>query len=364
MGHDRPQSRLPQQNRDLGRHHAKAPRQRPRPYSLGQALNDAGKTQAAITAYQAALKIDPDYTDDIVNLGVAYLQVKRPDLAIVQLRRALELDPNQLSAHNAIATILADEGKMAEAVDRLQKALAIDPKYIGAYVTLGNVLERQGKLPEAVAQYERAVEIDPDSANARNNLGTALASLGQFDRAIAQYGAVLESDPQNSGTRFNLAIALTRNHTTAEAITQFREAIQSSPDLTPRLSAFVWELATSPKASVRDGPAAVALGQLAMELSGGGDLAVLDAVAAAYAEAGRFDRAVAVERQAVRLAIDQKKEALIYEALSREQNFTSLANPTTSRHPSRPTKKSAGRLRGEFGLIGQPPPLGSLARPC
>jgi cytochrome c-type biogenesis protein CcmH/NrfG len=55
-----------------------------------------------------------------------------------------------------------------------------------------------------------------------------------------------------------------------------------------------WILATHPDVEVRDEELAVDLAERAQALTGGGEVRVLDALAAAYASAGRFDEAVEV----------------------------------------------------------------------
>ena len=70
--------------------------------------------------------------------------------------------------------------------------------------------------------------------------------------------------------------------------------IRSRPSDTNLLNDTAWILATNPNASVRDGAEAVELAQRAVKLSGGQEPAILDTLAAAYAEAGRFADAVEV----------------------------------------------------------------------
>ena len=53
-----------------------------------------------------------------------------------------------------------------------------------------------------------------------------------------------------------------------------------------------WLLATCPDNSVRNGQKAVELAQQAVQLSNGRSPEILDTLAAAYAEAGRFHEAV------------------------------------------------------------------------
>ena len=68
-----------------------------------------------------------------------------------------------------------------------------------------------------------------------------------------------------------------------------------------------WLLATHPDAQVRDGAAAVAVAEetqraSAAERAGKEDAGLLDTLAAAYAEAGRYAEAVAAEVKAERQA--------------------------------------------------------------
>jgi Flp pilus assembly protein TadD len=63
-----------------------------------------------------------------------------------------------------------------------------------------------------------------------------------------------------------------------------------------------WLLATSPDASIRNGPEAVTLAERAVQLSHHQEPAILGTLAAAYAEARRFADAVQVATQAMQLA--------------------------------------------------------------
>jgi tetratricopeptide (TPR) repeat protein len=65
------------------------------------------------------------------------------------------------------------------------------------------------------------------------------------------------------------------------------------------LNNLAWLLATSPRADVRRGPEAVALAERAAEHTRRNEPVLLGTLAAAYAEAGQFDRAVAVAEEAI-----------------------------------------------------------------
>ena len=63
-----------------------------------------------------------------------------------------------------------------------------------------------------------------------------------------------------------------------------------------------WRLATAPDASLRNGAEAVTLAQYASTRRGDEGANELDTLAAAYAEAGRFEDAVAAAERALALA--------------------------------------------------------------
>jgi hypothetical protein len=68
------------------------------------------------------------------------------------------------------------------------------------------------------------------------------------------------------------------------------------------LNNLAWLLATCPQASVRNGPEAVQLAEKACQLTRYQTTALVGTLAAAYAEAGRFDDAIATAQKACALA--------------------------------------------------------------
>jgi cytochrome c-type biogenesis protein CcmH/NrfG len=88
----------------------------------------------------------------------------------------------------------------------------------------------------------------------------------------------------------------------AEATTEYRETLRLRPDWPPALGGLAWILATSSNESVRNGGEAVQLAERLCAVSGCQEADGLDVLAAAYAEAGRFDDAVRVAQRAVEAA--------------------------------------------------------------
>ncbi len=90
----------------------------------------------------------------------------------------------------------------------------------------------------------------------------------------------------------------------------YRRLLRTLPDDLGLLNDTAWVLATSPDAALRNGTDSIAFAERAVELSKGRDPRLLDTLAAAYAEAGRFTDAVTTAHKALDLATKQNAPAL------------------------------------------------------
>ena len=71
-----------------------------------------------------------------------------------------------------------------------------------------------------------------------------------------------------------------------------------------------WTMATAPDGLVRNGREAVGLAEQAVSIAGDGNPQLLDTLAAAYAEAGRFPEAIATAERAIGRAASASDTAL------------------------------------------------------
>lgn len=146
-----------------------------------------------------------------------------------------------------------------------------------AHASLADLLMRRGRVNEAIDHSEKALEIRPNDADAQNNLGLAMLQTGETKRAVAHLEKALEINPGHMNAEVNLA----------------------------------WVLATSPDGSLRNGARAVQLSEDIINRAGHPNAIVLRTIAAAYAESGRFNDAIAAAQQAIEIAKTTGNEALI-----------------------------------------------------
>ena len=284
-------------------------------YDRALQLGEKGQYEAAIAEWKKALEISPDDTSALVSkahssFGVALARAGRVDEAMAQFRKAIEIRPNNVQAHNNLGAALVQAGKLDEGIVQLREVLEVSPDYAEARNNLGDALLRKGTLDEAIAQFRKVLEVNPESAGVHFNLGRALARKGRLDEAIEHLQKAADADPGFAAAQYVLGDSFYLRGNIPEALAHWRKGLQLEPDDLPVLNQTAWVLATCPQASARNGAEAVGLAERALQLSGGREPAVLDTLAAAYAEVGRYPEAVETARRAQALATQQNKRPL------------------------------------------------------
>jgi len=146
-----------------------------------------------------------------------------------------------------------------------------------AHASLADLLMRRGRVPEAIQHSEEALRIRPNDADAQNNLGLAMLQTGDTKRAVEHLEKALQINPGHMNAEVNLA----------------------------------WVLATSSDDSLRNGARAVQLAEDVRSRAGHPNAIVLRTLAAAYAEVGRFNDAIATAQQAINIAHATGNQGLI-----------------------------------------------------
>ena len=169
--------------------------------------------------------------------------------------------------------------------------------------TLGGALVSRGETEEGIAQLQLASALRDNWAEPHVLLGTTLAKQGRLDEAINHLQEALRLAPRNAGIQCQLATVLGARHQVAEAIAHYTEALRLEPNLAEALNNLAWIHAAHSQAEFRDGAEAVRLAERACQVTTNKEPMMIGTLAAAYAEAGRFEEAVATARKAQKLAL-------------------------------------------------------------
>lgn len=226
---------------------------------IGEVLHAGGELDAAIAAFQAALRLEPDHG----------------------------------RTHARLALVLFDQGQWVAAEDAYRLAIRCSPALAEAHCNLGSTLVAQGRTDEAIASFERALECRSDYIDAHMNLGQSLRTLGRPDQASKIFARVIELAPDDVEAH----VALGDSHRAAsrlgEAVLSFAQALALRPDDTRLRDALVEAFVAAGYDHITKGHAATAekCFRQALEHSARHAAAVAG-LAQSYSEQGRLDDAV------------------------------------------------------------------------
>ncbi|HDZ90497.1 MAG TPA: tetratricopeptide repeat protein [Deltaproteobacteria bacterium] len=220
----------------------------------------------AVESFTAALQLDPHRPGTYRLRGIAYSRLGLHEQAVKDFDKAIEQDADCPGSFFERGTAKMCSGDYGGAVEDFSRCLSLDPDHAAAYASRAGARVRNGQYEEALEDMETALSISPEQPGYLHNRAVILASLGRFGEAIRDYERVIALDPKSAGSYNNLA----------------------------------WILATADDPAYRDCRKAISYAVKALELGMNG--AWMDTLAAAYAECGDFEKAVAAERSAYRLS--------------------------------------------------------------
>jgi len=223
--------------------------------------------QNDISLYEHALAVNSRNLIAHNLLGNALEKAGRIDAAAGHYFQALQLNPENAETQNNIGLISARRGKISEAMDHFLEALRVDPNLKEAHYNLANVLLTRGDFDGAVAQFLAALKIDPLYAEAHNNLGGALMYQGCPSEAAFHFREALMIAPEYEAAHYNLGMVLIRQGKIVEAVEHLHAAVRIRPDYTAAMRNLSWALMIKRKidAAVEEMEAALRIERLASE---------------------------------------------------------------------------------------------------
>jgi serine/threonine protein kinase len=281
---------------------------------LGKYYSEAGRSAEALSLVQGELEIrrkvngleHPDTVNALANLASCYEQVGRTNEALNMRQQLLPLvikvnglkHPDTLWAMNNLANSYQYAGRAEEALKLREQVLELrkvvsglkHPDTLMAMINLSASYDQVGRLPDALRLREELVPLRKEVSGlehletlwAMNDLAISYFEAGRLEEALKLNQEVLALRTKVLGpTNFD-----TLNNMNSIA------AIQGASD--------------DPK--LRNGTNAVRLAETAVAGTHRTIAAFLETLAAAYAETGQFNKAVAVQQEAIALLTSQKEK--------------------------------------------------------
>lgn len=165
-----------------------------RAYALAVQQADRGEYALAMSLFQRAVEIDPDFAlahqalaGQSLNAGYVAGVVKAATRAYDLRGRVTEQEQHRIVSFYHLS-VTGDLDRGIEDALRWQQTY---PQEWRSYHALSNLYLSAGKHGEAAEAARTAVRLNPDSASAYSNLGGALFALDRFDEAREVYGEAM-----------------------------------------------------------------------------------------------------------------------------------------------------------------------------
>lgn len=199
--------------------------------SKGEALVTSGDPDAAIAAFEDALRLDPAHLPALRGRAWSLVRANRRPEAIDTYRRIHATDAKDLDALRTIAQLYAGDRRWRECLEATAELLRLRPNEAAALQLKGDALTNLGRRAEALAAYEGAAALDPEDENLSQKieevrvdvpglLSRALiaSASGNYPQALSLFDDILEVEPSNVNALIGKAVAYRRSGKAQEGL--------------------------------------------------------------------------------------------------------------------------------------------------
>ena len=160
-------------------------------FSVGYLHGEEENWEAALDAYNEAIRLKPDYVVAYNNRGNAKDILGQYEAALADYNEAIRLNPDYAYAYNGRGIAKNNLGQHEAALADYNEAIRLKPDMAESYNNRSIVESALGRYEAALADLDKAIRLKPKYANAYNNRGDAKRALGRLDEAREDYQKAL-----------------------------------------------------------------------------------------------------------------------------------------------------------------------------
>lgn len=197
--------------------------------SRGTAYGDINQTDDALSDFEKARELDPDFWAVFLNRGAVHLARKDYQAAEADFRKVIELRPQLAGPHHNLSMVYEAQQRYAEAEAEATAAISLDDSYFKALGTRAIARLQQGDSAGALADFTKVIELDQDpvrQAEAWKQIGLIHHRAERWAPALNAYDRSLtgnDADPATHRLRAETLLALNRDQDAVDAFGLYLE---------------------------------------------------------------------------------------------------------------------------------------------
>ncbi|MBD2344436.1 serine/threonine-protein kinase [Anabaena subtropica] len=192
----------------------------------GNTFFELQRYKDALSAYQKAVEIRPDYAKGWNGQGKTLSRLKQYQEALTAYDKTIQLQPDYVEAWSGRGFALQSLQRYSEAIASFDKALQLNESYPEVWNARGEVFSSLKQYDQAIKSYDRAIEFKADAYESWYNKGLALQSLKEYNEAINAYNKAIEIKSDYQGAWYNLGNSLVNLNRYEDAFKAYDKAVQ------------------------------------------------------------------------------------------------------------------------------------------
>ena len=170
------------------------------------------------------------YAAECARIGIDALSAGKKDEGIGFLNKAIALNPGFVLPHEALAYFYFKMGDHRQAETSARMVIKLDPRNLNACQLLADIFMGRQDFVTAVGYYKQALELNKKDASLYNNLGLALMNLERLEEARHYLSKAVMLVPKDVHFRYNLASVCRDGQHFDEAVGFYRQVLAMKPD--------------------------------------------------------------------------------------------------------------------------------------
>ncbi len=193
---------------------------------------DQKRYEDARTAFEVALKANPDQLEPNYYLALSHLFLGNGKLAEEYARAAYGLAPNSVGTRKLLAFVELSNGSYRRVMELIEPVVSFNAQDSVALKLLAHAYYQSNRKGQALDLLRKVVQLEPKSAAARLRLGEALLGAGYVEEGMKAVGEAMKMDPGLERAHAVLARYYLEQKDLGSALKEAERYVQRLPDST------------------------------------------------------------------------------------------------------------------------------------